>query len=136
MQVLGDERLARRYAARDLTAGVELGAVLKRAGRSFPLGFVGRLDGRLLALGRAEGGRRGGLRDGRVCRSTHHLVFGEIGTEDRDFGKQELALDDRRVGVVEDGPDGDLWDQLLLRAVLSMMECFSSMELEFPYNCD
>lgn len=40
--------------------------------------------------------------------STDELVFEVFGSEDGYFDEEELARDDAGVGVVEDGPHGDL----------------------------
>lgn len=34
-------------------------------------------------------------------------LFKELGAEDTDLGKEEFALDERRLGVIQDSPDGD-----------------------------
>lgn len=44
----------------------------------------------------------------RVGGPAGHLLFGVFGTEDGDLGEQEFSGDRRGLGVVEDGPDGDL----------------------------
>ena len=50
-----------------------------------------------------------------VRRAAEELLFQVLGTEDGDFGEEELALDAVGVGVVENSPNGDLWQQPVSR---------------------
>lgn len=51
----------------------------------------------------------GGIERSRVgvSRRAGKLFLGELGAKDGEFGKEEFPLDSWRLGVVEDGPDGN-----------------------------
>ena len=116
VQVLGDQGLGLRQG---MTVGLVLAAsvvsaqALGQTTRLESLGesLLGLVLGRFLSVARLVGREVvvhgvGGMR--RVGRSTGHLLFSVLGTKDRDLGEQEFPSDGARLGVVEDGPDGDL----------------------------
>lgn len=44
----------------------------------------------------------------RMGRSSGHLLFGVLGSQHGDFGQKQFPGDGRGLGVIQDGPDGDL----------------------------